>query len=97
MSLTANTGPFGKKPAGEFNFDVLAPTGAVLYWDPALPRIRATFAGETVVDSTSARLLHETKLLPVYYFLERDVQMDLLERSAKTSNCPHKVMRSTGR
>ena len=90
MSLTANTGPFGKTPAGEFNFDVRTATGAVLYWDPVLPRIRATFAGETVIDSTNARLLHETRLLPVYYFPERDVRMDLLVPSDTTSNCPHK-------
>ena len=90
MSLTANTGPFGKTPAGEFNLDVRTATGAVLYWDPVLPRIRATFAGETVIDSTNARLLHETGLLPVYYFPERDVRMDLLVPSDTTSNCPHK-------
>ena len=29
MSLTANSAPFGKTPAGEFNFDVQTPTGAV--------------------------------------------------------------------
>lgn len=90
MSLTANSGPFGKAPAGEFNFEVQTPTGAVLYWDPVLPRIRATFENETIVDTTDARLLHESKLLPVYYVPEGDVRMDLLARSAKTSHCPHK-------
>ena len=90
MSLTANSGPFGKRPAGEFNFEVETPTGAVIYWDPVLPRIRATFAGETIVDTTNARLLHESRLLPVYYFPEGDVRVDLLVPSHKTSHCEHK-------
>jgi len=63
MSLTVGTGPFAKEPAGTFNFDVQTPTGAVLFWDPVPQRIRAIFGKETVVDSTSAKLLHETKLL----------------------------------
>jgi uncharacterized protein (DUF427 family) len=90
MSLTVGTGPFSGKPSGRFNFEVETPTGAVLFWDPVPQRIRALFGGETVVDSTSAKLLHETKLLPVYYFPEQDVRMDLLEPSEKTSHCPHK-------
>jgi uncharacterized protein (DUF427 family) len=90
MSLTVGTGPFAKEPAGTFNFDVQTPTGAVLFWDPVPQRIRAIFGKETVVDSTSAKLLHETKLLPVYYFPEDDVRGDLLVPSEKTSHCPHK-------
>jgi uncharacterized protein (DUF427 family) len=90
MSLTVGTGPFGAKPTGRFNFDVETPTGAVLFWDPVPQRIRVLFGGETVVDSTDAKLLHETKHLPVYYFPETDVRRDLLEPSEKTSHCPHK-------
>jgi uncharacterized protein (DUF427 family) len=90
MAFTVGTGPFSPQPAGQFNFDVDPPTGAVLFWDPVPQRIRATFAGETVVDSTDAKLLHETKHLPVYYFPRDDVRMDLLEPSEKTSHCPHK-------
>jgi uncharacterized protein (DUF427 family) len=90
MSLTVGTGPFSPKPAGRFNFEVETPTGAVLLWDPVPQRIRATFAGETVVDSQRSKLLHETKLLPVYYFPEEDVRRDLLEPSETTSHCPHK-------
>jgi uncharacterized protein (DUF427 family) len=90
MSLTVGSGPFGGKPAGRFNFNVETPTGSVLFWDPVPQRIRAVFAGETVVDSQHAKLLHETKHLPVYYFPEDDVRHDLLEPSEKTSHCPHK-------
>jgi uncharacterized protein (DUF427 family) len=90
MALTKGTGPFAGTPAGRFNVEIESPTGAVLYWDPVPQRIRATFAGETVVDSRNARLLHETNHLPVYYFPEEDVRRDLLEPSEKTSHCPHK-------
>jgi len=90
MSLTVGTGPFSPEPGGRFNFDVETPTGSVLFWDPVPQRIRGTFGGETVVDSLRAKLLHETKLLPVYYFPREDVREDLLEPSEKTSHCPHK-------
>jgi len=90
MSLTVGSGPFGKQPAGRFNFEVESPTGAVLFFDPVPQRIRALFGGETVVDSRDAKLLHETGHLPVYYFPLGDVRQDLLERSDKRTHCPHK-------
>ena len=90
MALTAATGPFSGRSPGRFNVDVESPTGAVLFWDPVPQRIRVLFAGETIVDSTGAKLLHETKHLPVYYFPEEDVRRDVLEPSEKRSHCPHK-------
>lgn len=90
MSLTAARGPFGKDPAGRFNFTPDPPTGSVLFWDPVPYRLRAFFAGEPVFDTTSAKLLHETGHLPVYYVPEHDLRHDLLERTARTTRCPHK-------
>jgi uncharacterized protein (DUF427 family) len=90
MSLTAGRGPFSKDAAGEFNFPVDPPTGSVLYFGPVPQRIRAIFAGETVVDSRRAKLLHETGHLPVYYFPDEDVRFDLLEPTARRTHCPHK-------
>jgi uncharacterized protein (DUF427 family) len=90
MSLTVGRGPFGKEPAGRFNTEIAPPTGAVLFFDPVPQRIRALFAGETVIDSSNAKLLHETGHLPVYYFPLGDVREDLLERSEKRTHCPHK-------
>jgi uncharacterized protein (DUF427 family) len=90
VSLTVGTGPFSGRSPGRFNFEAEPATGSVLFWDPVPHRIRATFAKQTVVDSTGAKLLHETKHLPVYYFPEGEVRMDLLVPSAKTSHCPHK-------
>ena len=90
MSLTVGTGPLGKEPLGRFNFEVDPPTGSVLLFDPVPQRIRAILAGETVVDSRSAKLLHETGHLPVYYFPDGDVRFELLEPSDRRTHCPHK-------
>jgi uncharacterized protein (DUF427 family) len=90
MSLTAGTSPFGKQPAGRLNFEPDPPTGSVLFWDPVPYRLRGVFAGETVFDTTGARLLHETGHLPVYYVPEDSLRDDLLEPTDHTTHCPHK-------
>src|SRR5439155_23421409 len=89
MSLTVGTGPFGHRPGGVFNFDVPRRKG-VIYFEDLPRRIRATFAGETVVDSRHAKLLHEQFHLPVYYFPEAEVRMDLLESTDHATHCPYK-------
>jgi uncharacterized protein (DUF427 family) len=89
MSLTMGPGPFGPKPAGEANFTRTGPAH-VLYFDPSPKRVRAVFNGEAVVDSRRAKLLHETGLLPVWYFPAADVRMDLLVPTERTSHCPFK-------
>src|SRR5262249_27462191 len=86
----AGTGPFSGRSPGRFNTEVDSPTGAVLFFDPVPQRIRARVAGETILDSTGAKLLHETNHLPVYYFPESDVRHDLLVGSETRTHCPHK-------
>lgn len=57
----------------------------------ASPRwVRATFNGETIVDSKHVMLLHERGRVPVYYFPKEDVRFDLLEATDHSSHCPHK-------
>jgi uncharacterized protein (DUF427 family) len=90
MSLTASTGPLGPRPAGRLNTPLEPPTGSVILWDPVPPRIRGFVGGEAVVDSEAAMLLHEGGHLPVYYFPEEDVRMDLLEPTEQMTHCPHK-------
>jgi len=89
MSLTIGSGPFGQYPAGVFNFHLPSTTG-VLYFEDSRRRMRATFGGETVLDSSHAKLLHEHGQLPVYYFPEEEVRTDLLERTDHSTRCPHK-------
>ncbi len=90
MSLTKGTAPFSGTPAGRFNVAIEPSTGSVLFWNPVPQRIRGVFAGETVVDSERAHLLHESGHIPVYYFPEEDVRGDLLDSSGTHTHCPHK-------
>ena len=89
MSLTVGTGPFGQHPRGVFNFELPRRKG-VIYFEDFPRRIRATFAGETVVDSRHAKLLHEHGHLPIYYFPDDEVRMDLLEPTEHSTHCPFK-------
>jgi len=52
--------------------------------------VRATFNGETVIDSKRVMLLHERGRVPVYYFPKEDVRFDLLEATDHSTHCPHK-------
>jgi uncharacterized protein (DUF427 family) len=89
MTLTIGTGPFGRTPAGTFNFEVSAPDH-VLYFEDSPRHVRGVFAGETVVDSRHPKLMHETGHLPVYYFPRSEVRFDLLEPTDHSSHCPFK-------
>ncbi len=97
MSLTVGTGPFGPRNSGQFNFDTGVLEEHTLYLQESPKRVRATFDGETVVDSRRAKLLHETKHLPVYYFPEEDVRTDLLVESEHATHCPLRETLPTGR
>jgi uncharacterized protein (DUF427 family) len=88
MSLMLGTGPFGTA-AGTFNFEVPRKKG-IIYFEDSPRRIRGVFAGETIVDSRHASLLHEQNHLPVYYFPQEEVRMELLLPSDHTSHCPSK-------
>ena len=80
MSLTIGTGPFGHQPAGRFNFE--APREGVLYLEESPHWVRARRDGQTVVDSKRARMLHEQGRLPVFWFPDEDVRLDLLPEDA---------------
>ena len=90
MTLTIGTGPFGDQSSGTFNFDVRSPRDHALYLEESPKRVRVVLGGETVADSRRVKLLHEAGLLPVYYFPQEDVRMELLEESHHTTHCPFK-------
>jgi uncharacterized protein (DUF427 family) len=90
MTLTIGTGPFGNQSHGTFNFDTGVLQPHTLYFEDSPRRVRVMFNGETIADSKRVKLLHETGHLPVYYFPEGDVRMDLLEESDHTTHCPFK-------
>ena len=90
MGLMTGTGPFGREPAGRFNFQTPPPPGQALYLEPTPKRIRVIVAGETVADSRRAMMLHESGHQPIYYFPPEDIRSDLLERSDRHTRCPKK-------
>ena len=59
-------------------------------FEPSPRRVRVKFNGETIADSTNARLLFETRHLPVYYLPRSDVRMDLFAPTEHHTFCPYK-------
>jgi uncharacterized protein (DUF427 family) len=88
MSLTRAQGPLAGHPAPS-NYAIDGPQHRLFFQD--FPRrVRGELGGEVVVDSTRAKLLHETGLLPQLYVPLEDVRADLLEHSEHTTHCPFK-------
>jgi uncharacterized protein (DUF427 family) len=57
---------------------------------PAQKRVRVTFAGKTIADSTRALTLSEAGYAPVFYIPRADAAMDALTASDHHSYCPYK-------
>lgn len=53
-------------------------------------RVRVTFAGVTIADSTQTLTLKEASYPAVHYIPRADVKMDLLKPTAHASHCPYK-------
>ena len=53
-------------------------------------RVRVTFAGETIADTTHAMVMREPKHTPVYYFPRQAAAMDLFTPTDNHSHCPWK-------
>jgi uncharacterized protein (DUF427 family) len=89
MSLTFPGGPLASDSPTSTNYDIDGPKHRLFLH--AFPRrVRATFAGETVLDSTRGALLHESNILPRLYVPLEDVRADLLERTDHGTHCPFK-------
>ncbi len=59
-------------------------------FDPLPVRVRAVLAGETVADTSAARVMYELGHAPVYYLPRGDVNMALLEPTDRDTYCPYK-------
>jgi len=88
MSLTRGTGPLGGSPA-QSNYAFEAPAHRLLF-EPDRRRLRAYVGNHAVLDSTRARLLHETGIAPVVYVPLEDFDASLLTRTQTTTHCPFK-------
>lgn len=53
-------------------------------------RVRVTFGGKVVADTTRALTLSEAGYAPVHYIPRADATMDLLKPTAHASYCPYK-------
>lgn len=53
-------------------------------------RVRVTFAGHAIADSTHALTLKEASYKPVFYIPRTDVDMSLLKRTDHQTHCPYK-------
>jgi uncharacterized protein (DUF427 family) len=93
MGMMTGTGPFGRKPAGVWNFEP-PPAGQPVYLEPTPKRVRVVVGGETIADSRSAMLLHESGHQPIYYFPPEDVDARFLEPSDRHTRCPKKGVAS---
>jgi uncharacterized protein (DUF427 family) len=57
---------------------------------PASERVRVTFNGQVVADTSRALVLQEAAYKPVYYIPREDARMPLFERTAHATHCPYK-------
>jgi uncharacterized protein (DUF427 family) len=53
-------------------------------------RLRVTFAGRTIADTTHALTLKEANYPPVYYIPRADADMGALQATERHSHCPYK-------
>jgi len=58
--------------------------------DPTSERVRVSFNGRVVADTTRALVLRETSYKPVFYIPREDAQMGLFEQTAHSTHCPYK-------
>ncbi|HXV93328.1 MAG TPA: DUF427 domain-containing protein [Pseudonocardia sp.] len=89
MGLTRTHGPLSPRPPDTVNYDIDGPAHKLLM-HPFPRRVRAVFAGRTVLDTRRGALLHETALLPRLYVPEADIDLSLFEPSDHTTHCPFK-------
>ena len=57
---------------------------------PNPKRLRVTFNGKVVAETTRALTLQEASYPPVQYIPRADAAMGLLEKTARSTHCPYK-------
>lgn len=89
MGLTRRDGPLAARPLATVNYRLDGPAHKLLMY-PYPRRIRAEFAGRTVLDSRRAVLLYETALPPRLYVPESDLDQAAFVPSEHSTHCPFK-------
>jgi uncharacterized protein (DUF427 family) len=57
---------------------------------PTNERVRISFNGQVVADTTRALVLQEASYKPVFYIPREDARMAAFERTAHSTHCPYK-------
>jgi uncharacterized protein (DUF427 family) len=90
MTLSIGTGPLAGSPGGEFNFSLEdAPKHRIFFADFA-PRLRAVLGGGALFDTTRAKLLYETGIMPVPYVPLEAFDAARMTRTDRSTHCPFK-------
>lgn len=89
MTLTLSDGPLAANAPATVNYAIDGPQHKLLF-SPFPRRVRATFAGETVLDTDHGMLLHESNILPVLYVPVQDVRSEFLTKTDHSTHCPFK-------
>ncbi|CAA9443319.1 MAG: hypothetical protein AVDCRST_MAG66-4164 [uncultured Pseudonocardia sp.] len=89
MGLTRTHGPLSPRAPQTVNYTLDGPAHKLLA-HPFPRRVRAEFAGRTVLDTTAGVLVHETALLPRLYVPEADLDPSAFVPSTTTTHCPFK-------
>ena len=66
------------------------PTDHPITIQPAGQRWRAIYAGHVIADSNDAVILSEASMAPVVYFPRKDVGMEYMSRTERSTHCPFK-------
>jgi uncharacterized protein (DUF427 family) len=75
---------------GKFNFSLDGAPKHRIHWVDYQPRLRALLDGEPLLDTTRAKLLYETGILPVPYIPLEDFDAARMERTEHSTHCPFK-------
>ena len=88
MTLTRAPGPLSSTDQ-LVNYRIDGPKHRLLM-HPFPRRVRAEFAGQTVLDTRAGMLVHETGLPPQLYVPEADLRSELLSDTELSTHCPFK-------
>lgn len=89
MGLTRTDGPLSAHAPKTVNYRLDGPAHKLLAH--RFPRrVRAEFAGATVLDTRDGLLLHESALLPRFYVPETDLDASAFVASDHSTHCPFK-------
>jgi uncharacterized protein (DUF427 family) len=89
MGLTFSDAPLSPTAPKTVNYRIEGPAHKLLA-NPFQRRVRAEFAGRTILDTTSGFLLYETALPPRLYVPETDLDASAFVPSDHTTHCPFK-------